>query len=289
MKRIRIAAAAFLAALAVTPLHAGVITLGYAESSVNEVPAELIKNVLERMGINVSLRKSSESQIFSMLREGEIDFLVGAWLPNAHAQYWEAERMVKLVTLYDDAKFVWAVPAYVPASELSSLADLRKPAVAEKMVKRVRTAGASIGLNEGSKKVFDEYALGELGYRLTSDAAAHWRAGIKEDFAARRWFVAPLPLPHYLNRDFRPLDEPKQLLGGSNKANLLASKATLPNIDKAIIALLKRISVSTQAVAEMDFKVQVEGRTPHEAARRWMGEHPNTIEYWYTPEDDTEK
>jgi glycine betaine/proline transport system substrate-binding protein len=282
---------ATLLALSVSgPVQAKVVAIGYVDLSCHEVTAELIKSVLERMGYNVSLHRGNAAAMFTKLAEGEIDLLVAAWLPHADAGPWleHKDQLVKLSTLYDDARSFWAVPAYVPEAAVRSVADLRKTDVAEKMLKPIRVPNANLALLQGSTKIFAEYALRESGYSLSNGSTAEWMSGVKENLAAQKWFVLPLWRPHYLGAQFRVLEEPKQFLGGSNKAYLLASKDS--KIDRSVVDLLKRMTMSNKAVADMDAKVFLESRTPHEAARYWMGEHPNTVEYWYTPDEaDGEK
>ena len=52
------------------------------------------------------------------------------------------------------------VPEYVPAADVSRVADLRKPEVAARMQKEIRGTRADSGLMIGSKKIMEEYGLG---------------------------------------------------------------------------------------------------------------------------------
>lgn len=270
------------------------VSIAYVDLSCHEATAELVKTVLERMGYNVSLRKGNAAAMFSKLAEGEVDLLVAAWLPHADAEPWQEykEQLVKLSALYDDARSFWAVPAYIPESVVHTVADLRKTDVAEKMQKTIHAPNAHFALAQGSRKIFDEYALRDSGYTLAGVSTAEWIDSFKESVAAQKWFVMPLWRPHYLNgsTQLRVLDEPKHLLGGSDKAYLLANKNTLQKIGRPLIDLLKRITMSNKAAQEMDSMVALAGLTPHEAARRWMGEHPDTVNYWFTPDEtDSDK
>ncbi|HWQ39247.1 MAG TPA: glycine betaine ABC transporter substrate-binding protein, partial [Burkholderiales bacterium] len=154
--------------LAASPAHARYVALGHVDLSFYEVTAALIQLVLERLNYNVALKKGTHSQIYPQLGAGEIDLFVAAWLPHAHARYWEEYKadLVKITRLYGDAKLFWAVPDYVPASEVRAVADLLKPEVAARMDKTIRGPGADSGLMIGSKKIVEEYRLDAAGYRL---------------------------------------------------------------------------------------------------------------------------
>jgi glycine betaine/proline transport system substrate-binding protein len=264
--------------------HARFVALGHVDLSFYEVTANLVQLILERLGYNVSVQKGSHDQIYPLLGKGEVDLFVAAWLPNAHATYWEQyqDSTTRVTTLYDDARLFWSVPGYVTASEVKSVADLRKPEVAAKMQKEIRGPGADSGLMIGSKKIVEAYGLGELGYQLAPGKPADWIANFNDNIAAQRWFVMPLWQPQYLNKahDMRILEEPKQLLGGADRAFLVAHKDFRGKVDKRTWHVLQRMSLSVKAVTEMDYMVNVRQVSPHDAARAWIGAHPDTVTYW---------
>lgn len=272
------------------PAHAAVIALGHVDLTFYEVTASLVQQVLERMGHNVTVRKGSHAQVYPLLGNGEVDLFVAAWLPNAHATYWDQykDSTQKVVALYDGAHLFWAVPAYIPASEVSTVADLGKPEVAAKMQKEIRGPGADSGLMIGSKKIVAEYGLEAAGYQLAPGKPADWIANFNENVAAQRWFVMPLWQPQYLNRahKLRILGEPKKLLGGDDTAWLIAHKDLRSKVDAKTWRTLQRMSLSVGAVTEMDYMVNVQGLSPRDAARNWIGAHPDTVSYWIYPDPE---
>ncbi|HEX7811100.1 MAG TPA: glycine betaine ABC transporter substrate-binding protein [Burkholderiales bacterium] len=287
-QRLRSALAALLMLGSTQAGAAGYVAMGHVDLSFYEVTASLVQQVLERMGCNVSVKKGSHAQIYPLLGNGEVDLFVAAWLPNAHARYWEEykDSTVKVVALYEDARLFWAVPDYIPAADVGSVADLRKPEVAAKMQKEVRGPGADSGLMLGSKKIFTEYGLEESGYNLLPGKPADWIANFNDNVAAGRWFVMPLWQPQYLNKSnkLRVLDEPKKLLGGSDTAWLVAHKDLRSKVDAKTWKALQRMSLSVRAVTEMDYLVNVQKMSPRDAARHWMGSHPDTVSYWIYPD-----
>ena len=265
-----------------------VVALGHVDLSFYEVTASVIQIVLERLGYNVSVKKGSHAEIYPMLGKGEVELFVAAWLPNAHAPYWEQykDSLEKVTMLFDDARLFWSVPAYIPASDVSSVADLRKPAVAEKMQKTIRGTRPDSGLMMGSTKIMEEYRLEEAGYQLAPGSPADWIASFEDNIGAKRWFVMPLWQPQYLNRvaRMRMLEEPKQLLGGPDKVYLVASKEFRARVDKRTWSALQRISLSINSVTELDYLVNVKKLTPQYAARNWLAAHPDTFNYWTQPD-----
>lgn len=266
------------------------VTLGYVDLSFYEVTAKVVQSVLERLGYNVVLKTGSHAEIYPLLGKGEIDLFVAAWLPNAHAPYWDKykDEAVLVTKLFEDARLFWAVPDYVPATDLGSVADLNKPAVAARMQKQILGTKPDSGLMTGSQKVMQAYALADSGYELVSGNSAERLANLEQNISAKRWFVMPLSQPNYLNRvaKMRALAEPRQLLGGADSAYLAAHKDFQARIDKRTWRVLQRMSLSVKAVTEMDYLVNVHKLTPDYAARNWMAAHPDTVNYWVQPDSD---
>lgn len=272
------------------PARADVTTIGHVGLSFYEVTANVIGFVLERTNSQAAFESGSHSQIFPRVASGAVDLFVAAWLPTAHADYWREYKseLVEVSTLFDGARLYWAVPAYVPAEAVRSVADLKKPDVAEKMVKSIRGTLPDSGLMIGSRKIFDHYGLAEAGYTLEPGPAKEWIANFDARIAAKEWFVIPLWQPQYLNKahKLRILEEPQQLLGGPNRAVLVANKEFWGRLSKKQKAILSRVEMSVKAVTEMDYWVNVEKMSPRDAARRWIGTNSNTVTYWLAGPDE---
>lgn len=273
------------------PARADVVTIGHPSLSFYEATAHVIGFVMERTGYQAAFESGSHSQIFPRVASGAVDLLVAAWLPDAHAEYWKeyGKELVKVGTLYEGARLYWAVPAYIPAEAVRSVADLKKPEVAEKMVKTIRGTLPDSGLMIGSKKIFDHYDLASAGYVLQPGPAKEWIANFEARVAAKEWVVMPLWQPQYLNKahKLRILEEPQQFLGGPNQATLVASRDFWGRLNKKQKAVYSRIEMSVRAVTDLDYWVNVEKMSTRDAARRWIGSNPNTVTYWLSgPEED---
>lgn len=254
------------------------MVLGQVNLSFYAVTGAVVREVLEALGHEVEVREGSHPEIYPMLGAGEVDLLAASWLPNAHRLYWEryGDRAVRLATLYEGAKFFWAVPSYVPEEEISSVADLTRPEVAERMEKTITGVGKGSGLVIASERMMDEYGLTEAGYGLAVADQGGWVGALEEAVAARRWIAHPLWRPQFLNRahDLRPLAEPKDLLGGEDRAVLVARKGFAQEFPPETVAALRGIRLGLAGVEKMDFRVNVEGASIGEAAKGWMEKNP---------------
>ncbi|HEV8261560.1 MAG TPA: glycine betaine ABC transporter substrate-binding protein, partial [Burkholderiales bacterium] len=249
------------------------IVMGQIDISFYAVTAAVVQEVLERLGHRVEVRAGSHGEMFPVLAKGEIDILVAAWLPSGHAVYWEqyGKESVQLATLYRDAQLYWSVPPYVPASLVSGVADLKKPEVAQRMVKVIRGTAPDSGLVIGSRKIMDKYQLDREGYELVPGKRDAWVAHLEENLAAKRWFVMPSFRPNYLNlvADMRMLEEPFKLLGEASDGALVAHRNFVARVPQRTTQVLTRVYLGLDAVAQMDRMVNVDKMSIRDAAHTW--------------------
>jgi hypothetical protein len=135
------------------------IILGQVSLSFYAVTGAVVHEVLERLGHSVEVWQGPHEQMFPLLGQGAIDLMAAAWLPEGHAAYWarHGAGAEEVARLYDGARFFWAVPDYVPESEVTSIADLAKPSVAQRMTKLIQGIGTGRhhhhGFAEGGRRV----------------------------------------------------------------------------------------------------------------------------------------
>jgi glycine betaine/proline transport system substrate-binding protein len=260
------------------------IVLGQVSLSFYAVTGAVVHEVLERLGHSIEVRQGPHEEMFPLLGQGAVDLMAAVWLPEAHGAYWArygagAEEVAKL---YDGARFFWAVPDYVPESQVTSIADLAKPSVAERMTKLIQGIGTGATITRVSQKAVGEYGLDALGYSLRPGTPAEWTGAYDAAVAERRWIVFPTWAPQYLNRGgkLRPLQDPRGVLGGTNHAALVGPRDRLQAIPRATRAVLARIDLGLDGVTEMDWLVNVEKKTPREAARTWMKANQIRVAGW---------
>jgi glycine betaine/proline transport system substrate-binding protein len=261
------------------------IILGQVSLSFYAVAGAVVHEILERMGHTVELRQGPHDEIFPMLGDSAIDLMAACWLPEGHAAYWAkyGGNAMEVARLYDGARFFWAVPDYVPASEVASIADLAKPAVAQRMTKVIQGIGTAAVITTVSQKAVGEYGLDSLGYSLRPGKPAEWTGAYDAAVAEVRWIVFPTWAPQYLNRGgkLRPLQDPRGILGGVNHASLVAPRGRFQALPATTRAVLARIDLGLDGVTEMDWLVNVGKKTPREAARLWMQANDGRVSGWF--------
>lgn len=284
----RLAILTTLLAVLVLPVHAaqpGTVRMGQISLSFYAVTGAVVQSVLERLGHTVEVSTGSHGQIFPRLGAGEIDLLVAAWLPYGHAVYWEqyGDRAEAIAVLYDGARFMWVVPTYVPETAVASVEDLTKSDVLARMERRIQGTGRDSGNMMLSAEVMKAYGLDAAGYELVPGTLAEFHGAYDRALAQGKWFIMPLWTPHYINRvgSMRSIAEPRGLLGPASNGTLVASKAWTVQAPARTLEVLGRMRISREAVEEMDYLVNVQGRTPREAARIWMDANSALVDGWF--------
>ena len=210
--------------------------------------------------------------------------LVAAWLPEAHASYWSEveDNSTVLTTLYDDAYFFWAVPDYVPESAVREISDLAKPDVAAKMNKTIQGIGQGASITTFSQDAVQEYGLDESGYQLLPGEADEWVAAFEDAVSREEWVVLPVWQPQYLNRAYslRELEDPLGVLGSSNRGVIIATNSFVERFPTSDLQKLQNISLDIDAVNQMDYMVNAEGKTPQEAAQNWISANRDRYNSW---------
>ena len=151
------------------------------------------------------------------------------------------------------------------------------------MLRAIQGTGRDSGNMMLAAEVMRAYGLDEAGYELVPGNLAQFHVAYDRGIAQTAWFVMPLWRPHYINKvgSMRPLEEPRGLLGPASNGTLVASRAWLRRAPARTVAVLRRLHLGLDDVADMDYAVNVDRLDPREAARQWMERNRDTVSRWF--------
>ncbi|TFE36525.1 glycine betaine ABC transporter substrate-binding protein [Paraburkholderia dipogonis] len=211
---------------------------------------------------------------------GDLDIMVGGWLPVTHATYYAKYKneMDDVGIIYTGGKNGWAVPAYIPESQLSSISDLEKPEVKSKLNGTVQGIEPGGGLMQASEKTIKGYNLD--GYNLQASSEAGMLAGVQRAYQSKQWIVATVWSPHWLFQKWqmRYLKDPKGTLGGEEQVHAFASKQFATKFPQADV-FFKHFKLTLADVEAIEF----EGNTTNDyatAAKKFVDAHPEKLKAW---------
>ena len=272
-----------------SPQGKPMIRMGVTDLSFHRVTAAVVAHVIGIMGKEVQRSYALHEANFEQLGEGKVDMLCSAWLPHSHGIYRQGveERVAtRQLGLHYEPYALWGVPDYVPAEQVSSIEDLLKPDVQQRMRPIIQGIGEGAGITRFSKNIMTQYGLTAAGYQFRTGTQADCVAAFESAVAVNEWVIVPLWHPQFLHHQYgiRDLQDPKGLLGGKDKAVLLARERELVvNFSPAQIQVLDNIVLSNQMVAELDYAVNRQGMTEDEAAANWLTVNPQHLTTWLAP------
>lgn len=256
------------------------IKIGWTAWSDAEAVTNIAKQLLEqRLGYKVELVMTDIGLQYQGVARKQLDVMLMAWLPNTHKAYWDklSSEVVDLGILYDNARLGWAVPDYVPASEVSSIADLNKPEVAKKLKHQIQGIDPGAGLMRASGKAIKDYKLDGYDLRTGSDAAMI--VALDRAITRNEWIVVTTWNPHWMFSKYkvRYLDDPKKALGGAEAIHAVGRQGFEQDFDKAA-AFIKNFKIPLSDLETIMAKAKDSSYEKEAAA--YIESHPDMVAAW---------
>jgi glycine betaine/proline transport system substrate-binding protein len=265
-------------------MNPGPLVLARINETFYQATGALVVDVLTAMGHPVKVVDGTHTSAYGAVRDGTADLCVAFWLPTGHEKAWSQVKgsVVELSTIYEGARFFWAVPSYVPESEVSSIEDLTKPSVSARMAKTVRALSLDASITTESVDAIEAYGLTDVGYHVIPGEFKPWKEALTGAIKNGSWVVEPLWEPYYFNRIYslRPLKDPKNLFKGRNRVILAAHNGVRERLPKKTIDALNRMRVRLEDITDMDVDINVNSVTAEVAARNWINKHPDQFKEW---------
>ncbi|KAH9924764.1 putative substrate-binding transporter protein [Fomitopsis serialis] len=256
------------------------VAQGVIDLTFHQVVAAVIRAVLAKHGVTISeVISKPHEQAFIDLREGRTQILVG-WLPGSHETYLAPFRSDVLVLGEEDGApavydpyCIWGVPDYVPEDTVRSIADLAKPEVAARFVRTVQGINPGAGISRFSKEIIARYGL---TLEFVDGDIPKCCAAFEAAYSNSEWVVVPLWHPQYLHAKYkiRALEDPDDLLRAHkpDAARVIVTRSLAAKLPTDTVDALRKLRVSNEGVARMDYLLAVEGLSPDEAAAKWIEE-----------------
>jgi len=272
--------ATMLVALLSGPVSADSIKIGWTAWSDAEFVTKLTARILEdRLDQDVELIQTDIAPQYQGLSSGDIDVMMMAWLPGTHEDYMDqvGGDIVSLGILYGYARLGWAVPAYIPESELSSIEDLKDPDVREKLDGTITGIDPGAGLTRLSQQAIEDYELD--GYELQISSGAGMTAALARAVRRDEWIVVTGWSPHWKfgAHELRYLEDPEGTLGSFERVHAMARQGFYQ--DNPEVALtISRIQFDLDVLQAAMFYAQE--NSYEEAVDRFIEDHEDHIDYW---------
>jgi glycine betaine/proline transport system substrate-binding protein len=260
------------------------IKIGWTAWSDAEFVTKLAKRILEdEMGYTVELLQTDIAPQYQGLASGDLDVMLMSWQPGTHGDYVEkvCNDVVPLGILYTHARLGWAVPSYIPEDMVSSIEDLKKDEVVEKLDGTITGIDPGAGLTRLSKQAVEDYELDD--YELQISSGAGMTAALERAVGRDDWIVVTAWSPHWMfgAYDLRYLEDPKGVLGSFERVVALAREGFYQDdIDAA--SFISRIQIPIDDLQAAMYDAQE--TSYEEAVTNYIKNNADRINYWVTGE-----
>ena len=256
------------------------VKIGWAAWSdaefVTKLAAKLIK---EELGQEVELVQTDVAPLYQGVSRGDLDAMMMAWLPQTHADYYAKikDDVETLGTVYDGAKLGWVVPNYIPEDAISSIEDLAKDEVKEKLGNTIQGIDPGAGLTRLSEQALKDYGLDD--YKLQISSEAGMLTTVDRAVRSENWFVATSWSPHWMfgKYDIRYIEDTKTSLGEAEHVDVLARKGFKED-NPEVAEFLSRMKLPIDDLQAGMFNAQ-EG-SYEEAVAKYIEDHPDQVKAW---------
>jgi glycine betaine/proline transport system substrate-binding protein len=263
------------------------LRIGWTAWSDAEAVTRLAANLLEnRLHQPVKLVLLDIGIQYQSLADGNIDAMLMSWQPVTHKHYLDkvGNKVVDLGPLYTRARLGWAVPAYMPADQVNSIADLKKPKVLRELHGQIYGIDPGAGLMQASEKTVKAYGLNR--YNLISSSGAGMTAALARAIRRHKPIVVTAWSPHWMfaRWKLRYLKDPKGTLGGREHVDALVRKGFYQDFPPEVSEFLARMYIPLDQLEAMMAEASDKGYD--QAVKDYIAQHPQRVNYWVTGKCD---
>ncbi len=257
-------------------------TIGYVLWDGEIASTNVMKLVLEEAGYDVEIIAVDAGALYQGLADSQFDFTTSAWLPQTQQNYWEqyGDDIDSVAVNLEDCRIGLVVPTYVTIDSIEELNDNQ-----EQFNGEIIGIDPGAGIMSTTETAIEEY---DLDYSLVSSSSAGMTASLTNSVEDEEWTVVTLWSPHWaFNKfDLKYLEDPQGVYGEADHVETLARQG-LAEDDPELYAIISRFEWTHEDIQSV-MEDLADGVPEEEAARTWVENNPDQVQYWITgemPED----
>jgi glycine betaine/proline transport system substrate-binding protein len=239
----------------------------------------VVKQLLEKIGYNVTIKEVGVGTMFAGIAEGSADASLACWLPTTHESYWEkyGDQLDKAGKVMKSVPLGFTVPKYM--KDVHSIEDLKgNTELGEKLDWTLTGISPGAGEMLHAKKAIEAYELDKWNLQASSEAGM--LSELTKAEKAKDPVIVTLWYPHwaFVKWDLKLLKDPKNIFGKPDDIYAVTRKG-LKDDSPAAYKLLSQF----QWTKEQDEKVMLKhqnGTGFEEAAKQFLDKHPDLEKKW---------
>ncbi|EON71318.1 glycine betaine ABC transporter substrate-binding protein [Lysinibacillus sphaericus] len=249
------------------------VNLAYVEWDTEIASTNVVGQVLEDLGYDVTLTPLDNGIMWEALANGEVDGMVSAWLPQTHAPQVEKykDRIVDLGENLTGAKIGLVVPSYM---DVDSIEDLTNEAG-----KTITGIEPGANMTAATENAYKDYPNLESWNVATSSAGA-MTAALSQAIAKKEEIIVTGWSPHWKFNayDLKYLDDPKGIYGAEEYIGTFARKG-FKEENPGAYSVLNNFHWAAEDIESVMHDI-MEGTAPKDAAKKWIKKNEDKVADW---------
>lgn len=249
------------------------VTLSSLQWDSEIASGNVMKEVLEDLGYDVTISYLDVAVMFSAVANGEADGTVAPWLPITQGAIFEQykDSVVDLGPNLTGAQNGIAVPTYM---DVDSIVDLSNEA--GQVITGIEPGAGITGLTENLLEVY-----GNLnGWTQKTSSTGAMTVQLGQAIAKEEEIVFTGWTPHWMfeRYDLKMLEDPENVMGDGETIVSLA-RIGLEEDMPEVYNILDNFNWTLEDMQSVMLEMS-EGITPEVAARNWIEANPDKVESW---------
>lgn len=251
----------------------GEVELAYVEWDTEVASTNVIGQVLESIGYDVTLTPLDNSIMWEAVANDEADAMVAAWLPGTHGTQMEqyGDQMIDLGPNLEGAAIGLVVPTYMDVNSIADLTD-----EADQTITGIEPGAGVVAASEQTLEDYDnlegwEVQTSSSGAMTTELGSAYEK---EEDIILTGWS------PHwkFQTYDLKYLEDPEGTFGDAETINTMVREGLEEDMPEAY-QVLDNFNWTVDDIESIMLEVS-EGTSPEEAAATWIEENQDKVDVW---------
>ncbi|WP_338030740.1 glycine betaine ABC transporter substrate-binding protein [Cytobacillus citreus] len=255
------------------------LTIPYVAWATEVASNHVIKEVLNSVGYDVTLKQVDTGPMYIAVANGAADAMISAWLPYTDVSYWDqyGEKLVDLGPNLKNAPLGLVVPEYV---DIDSIEDLKKNtnSIGENTEWTITGIDPGAGQMQITEEAMDIYGLDKWNLQATSDASM--MAALDKAIKEKQNIIVTLWSPHwaFTKYDLKYLEDPRQVFGEPDDIHTLVRKG-LEEDSPAAYRILKQFKWNKDLLEGVMVDIN-NGTDPADAAKKFVKENEDLVKEW---------
>lgn len=237
----------------------------------------LAQAALMDKGYNIKVTPLEPGPIYASLAKGDADFMMDAWLPHTHGDYWTkfGDKLEKIGESFSGGTTGLVVPTYVDVNSITELNDN-----IEMFDGKIIGIGSGAGIHGSTEKAIEEYAL---DYEQITSSGPAMMASLKRSYDKQEPIIITGWKPHFMwaDYDLKYLDDPKDVFPKD-----VCAIVTRPGFSKdfpVVAKFLNNFNLEEMKLYNLMNAIE-QGDDTFAAANQWYNDHKMLVESWMPEE-----